>query len=240
MALPIMSTPIYTLVVPSSGSSVKYRQFLVKEEKALLVAQQSEDIKVMVDTLKNVIKTCVVDEIDVDQLATFDLEYIFTQIRAKSVGETVELVFPCDVDHGELNEKARVKISIDLTKLQVEKNEKHTKKVELFNDVGVVMKYPTIETMKKLDSLNEDDLDSVFKVVAESIDYIYQGDEVFYAKEQKIEELIAFLYNLTSEQFMKVQEFFVTMPKLRKEVEYECPVCGKHHKKSLEGLQSFF
>ena len=240
MALPIMSTPIYTLVVPSSGSSVKYRQFLVKEEKALLVAQQSEDIKVMVDTLKNVIKSCVVDEIDVDKLATFDLEYIFTQIRAKSVGETVELIFPCDVDHGEQNEKARVKISIDLTTIQVERNEKHNPKVELFNDVGVVMKYPTVETMKKLDSLNEDDLDSVFKVVAESIDYIYQGDEVFYAKEQKIEELIAFLYNLTSEQFMKVQEFFVTMPKLRKEVEYDCPVCGKHHKKSLEGLQSFF
>jgi hypothetical protein len=240
MALPIMSTPIYTLVVPSSGSSVKYRQFLVKEEKALLVAQQSEDIKVMVDTLKSVIKSCVIDEVDVDSLATFDLEYIFTQIRAKSVGETVELIFPCDVDHGEQNEKARVKISIDLTTIQVERNEKHNPKVELFNDVGMVMKYPTVETMKKLDSLKEDDMDSVFKVVAESIDYIYQGDEVFYAKEQKSDELINFLYNLTSEQFMKVQEFFVTMPKLRKEVEYDCPVCGKHHKKSLEGLQSFF
>jgi hypothetical protein len=240
MALPMMNAPTYNMVVPSSGLSVKYRPFLVKEEKALLVAQQSEDIRVMVDTLKGVIKTCVLDEIDVDKLATFDLEYMFTQIRAKSVGEIVELIFPCDVDHGEQNEKARVKISIDLTTIQVEKNENHTAKVELFNDVGVVMKYPTVDTMKKLDGLAENDLDTVFKVVAESIDYIYTGDEVFHAKEQKQEDLLNFLYNLTSEQFMKVQGFFDTMPKLKKEVEYDCPVCGLHHKKSLEGLQSFF
>lgn len=240
MALPMMNAPTYNMVVPSSGLSVKYRPFLVKEEKALLVAQQSEDIRVMVDTLKGVIKTCVLDEIDVDKLATFDLEYMFTQIRAKSVGEIVELIFPCDVDHGEQNEKARVKISIDLTTIQVEKNENHNAKVELFNDVGVVMKYPTVDTMKKLDGLAENDLDTVFKVVAESIDYIYTGDEVFHAKEQSQEDLLNFLYNLTSEQFMKVQGFFDTMPKLKKEVEYDCPVCGLHHKKSLEGLQSFF
>jgi rubrerythrin len=240
MALPMMNAPTYNMVVPSSGLSVKYRPFLVKEEKALLVAQQSEDIRVMVDTLKGVIETCVLDEIDVDKLATFDLEYMFTQIRAKSVGEIVELIFPCDVDHGEQNEKARVKISIDLTTIQVEKNENHNAKVELFNDVGVVMKYPTVDDMKKLDGMNENDLDAVFKVVAGSIDYIYNGDEVFYAKEQKQEEMLNFLYNLTSEQFMKVQGFFDTMPKLKKEVEYDCPVCGLHHKKSLEGLQSFF
>jgi rubrerythrin len=240
MALPMMSAPTYNMVVPSSGLSVKYRPFLVKEEKALLVAQQSEDIRVMVDTLKGVIKTCVLDEIDADKLATFDLEYMFTQIRAKSVGEIVELIFPCDVDHGEQNEKARVKISIDLTTIQVEKNENHNAKVELFNDVGVVMKYPTVDDMKKLDGMNENDLDAVFKVVAGAIDYIYTGDEVFHAKEQKQEDLLNFLYNLTSEQFMKIQGFFDTMPKLKKEVEYDCPVCGLHHKKSLEGLQSFF
>lgn len=240
MALPMMNAPTYTMVVPSSGVTVKFRPFLVKEEKSLLIAQQSEDIKVMVETLKNIIKSCVLDKLDADKLATFDLEYMFTQIRAKSVGEIVELIFPCDEDHGEQNDKARVKVSIDLTTLVVEKKAEHTGKIELFGDVGVVMKYPTIDVMKRLEGLDTDDFDKIFSVIAESIDYIYQGEEIFYAKEQKHEELVQFLNNLTSEQFIKVQNFFATMPRIKKEIEYTCPVCSKHHKKVLEGLQSFF
>ena len=240
MALPMMSAPTYTMVVPSSGVSVKFRPFLVKEEKALLIAQQSEDIGVMIQTLKGIINTCVLDTLDVDKLATFDLEYMFTQIRAKSVGEIIELIFPCDIDHGEDNEKARVKVSIDLTTLIVEKDPNHNNKINLFGDVGVVMKYPTMDVMKRLENLDTNDLDKVFSVVADSIDYIYQGEEIFYGKEQKHEELLQFLNNLTSEQFVKVQQFFATMPKIKKEIEYTCPVCQKHHRKMLEGMQSFF
>lgn len=240
MALPMMNAPTYTMVVPSSGLTVKFRPFLVKEEKSLLIAQQSEDVKVMVETLKNIIRSCVLDKIDADKLATFDLEYMFTQIRAKSVGEIVELIFPCDEDHGEQNDKARTKVSIDLTSLVVEKKPEHTSKIELFGDVGVVMKYPTIDIMKRLEGLDTDDFDKIFSVIAESIDYIYQGEEIFYAKEQKHEELVQFLNNLTSEQFIKVQNFFATMPRIKKEIEYTCPICSKHHKKVLEGLQSFF
>jgi hypothetical protein len=238
MALPMMNTPTYNMVVPSSGVSVKFRPFLVKEEKALLIAQQSEDLMVMVDTLKGVIKTCVLDSIDTNRLATFDLEYMFTQIRAKSVGETIELIFPCDIDHGEDNEKAKVKVSIDLTTLQVEKDNNHTNKIDLFGDVGVVMKYPTIDVMRKLD--DNDSIENIFDVVAMSIDYIYQGDEIFYTKEQKHEEMLQFLNNLTSEQFVKIQNFFDTMPRIKKEIEYTCPVCQKQHRKMLEGMQSFF
>ena len=240
MALPMMSAPTYTMIVPSSGVSVKFRPFLVKEEKALLIAQQSEDIGVMIQTLKGIINTCVLDTLDVDKLATFDLEYMFTQIRAKSVGEIIELIFPCDIDHGEDNEKARVKVSIDLTTLVVEKDPNHNNKINLFGDVGVVMKYPTMDVMKRLENLDTNDLDKVFSVVADSIDYIYQGEEIFYGKEQKHEELLQFLNNLTSEQFVKVQQFFATMPKIKKEIEYTCPVCQKHHRKMLEGMQSFF
>ena len=241
MALPMMNAPTYNLVIPSSGVSVKYRPFLIKEEKALLIAQQSEDPVVMVDTLKNVIKSCVIDKIDMDKLATFDLEYMFTQVRAKSVGETVDLYFPCDVDHGEEdNEKARVKITLDLTQIQVFKPEGHANKIELFGDVGVKMKYPTLDIIKKLEQLDTEDLEKLFEVVANSIEYIYQGDEIFYAKEQKHEELMQFLNNLTSEQFLKVQKFFETMPRIKQDVTYDCPVCGKHHEKTLEGLQSFF
>ena len=240
MALPIMSTPTYTMVVPSSGATVKYRPFLVKEEKALLIAQQSEDVVTMIETLKQVVKSCVQDKIDVDKLATFDLEYMFTQIRSKSVGETVDLVFSCDVDHGDQNEKAKATVTIDLSTIKVEKSDEHTSKIDLFNNVGVVMKYPTVDIIKKLDGFNTNDLDTVFDIMALSIDYIYDGEELFYAKEQSPAEMLQFIENLSAEQFSKVQKFFETMPKLKKEIEYDCPLCGNHHVKILEGLQSFF
>ena len=240
MALPIMNTPVYNLVVPSTGDRVKYRPFLVKEEKALLIAQQSEDVNVMVDSLKQVIKGCVLDKINVDELPVFDIEYIFTQIRAKSVGEIVELLFPCDVDHGDDNEKAKLKISIDLTNLEVAFPENQTRKIPLFNDVGVIMKYPTFDTMKKMESIDTNDVDAIFDIIASSIDLIYQGEEVYYAKEQSKEELLEFLYNLTNEQFQELQKFFANMPKISKTVEYNCPICGKHHTVTLEGMQSFF
>jgi hypothetical protein len=240
MALPINNTPTFNLVIPSTGKSVRYRPFLIKEEKHLLIAQQSEDLMVMIDTLKEVIKSCVLDPIDVDDLATFDLEYMFTQIRAKSVGEIIELLFPCDEDHGEQNDKAIVKVKIDLTSIVVEKSADHTNKIELFGDVGVMMKYPTIDGMKKLEKTNTEDLDAVFAVIADSIDFIYQGEEIFYAKEQSKEELLQFLNNLTSEQFLNIQKFFATMPRIKKQVQYNCPICGKAHDKTLEGMQSFF
>jgi len=240
MALPMNSTPTYNLVIPSTKKSVRYRPFLVKEEKSILIAQQSEDIIVMIDTLKDVIRSCILDKIDPDSLATFDLEYIFTQIRAKSVGEIIELFFPCDVDHGEQKDKAKVKISIDLTKIEVEIPEGHTNKIDLFGEVGVMMKYPTIELMTQLENTNSDDIDNIFNIVASCVDFIYEGDKIHYAKETKKEELLEFLYNLNSEQFVKIQNFFATIPRIKKEVEYNCPICNLHHKKVLEGMQSFF
>ena len=236
----MMTTPTYTLVVPSTDATVKYRPFLVKEEKALLIAQQSEDPVVMINTLKDVIKGCVQDNIDIDKLAIFDLEYMFMQIRGKSVGETIDLVFPCDLDHGEQNEKARSTVTLDINDIKVEKSGEHTNKIELYDNVGVVMKYPTINVLKKLEGLDENDLDKVFDIMAYSIEYIYDADQIYYAKEQNHEELLQFINNLNSAQFVKLQKFFETMPKLRKEIQYNCPVCGRHHVKLLEGIQSFF
>lgn len=236
MALPISATPTYNLTVPSTGKKVKYRPFLVKEEKALLIAQQSEDPVVMIDTIKSIIAACV-KELDVETLATFDIEYIFAQIRAMSVGETVDLIFYCDTC---TDDKAKVQMSFDLTKLKVEKGEGHTNKIELFDDVGVVMKYPSIETLTQLQKIDTSSVEQIFGVIIDCIDYIYNSEEVYYAKEHGKQELEDFLENLTSEQFNKVQRFFETMPKIRQEVDYTCPVCGKHHHKVLEGIQSFF
>ena len=237
MALPMNSAPIYTLTLPSTGAEIKYRPFLIKEEKALLLANQSEDPKVMVDSLKQVIKSCIQGQVDVDSFATFDLEYVFTQIRAKSVGEIVDLLLKCDTC---TDEKAVAKVNVDLTKIQVKKADGHTNKIDLFADVGVMMKYPTIDTIKKLESMNTDNVDEVFGVVVECIDAIYDTEQVYAAKDTPKTELLEFLNNLSSEQFKKVQSFFETMPKLSEQVSYDCPVCGKHHDKVLEGLQSFF
>jgi rubrerythrin len=239
MALPMQQAPIYTLQVPSTKEQLKYRPFLVKEQKALLLAQQSEDALVMVDTLKQVIKTCSQTPVDVDRLAVFDLEYIFSQIRAKSVGEIVDLFFYCDTCD---DEKAKVKISIDITKLKVEEFPGHTAKIELFGDVGVCMKYPNINVVKNIEKLGDvsSEVDLVFDIITECIDYIYDTSEVYYAKEQSKEELMDFINNLTAEQFAKIENFFETMPKLQQKVSYRCPVCSKQHEKTLEGLNNFF
>jgi hypothetical protein len=240
MALPMMAAPTYSLNIPSSGENIKYRPFLVKEEKALLIAQQSEDVSVMVDSLKQVLKGCILSKVDIDNLATFDVEYIFTQIRAKSVGEVIELMFPCDEDHGEDNDKAKLKISIDLTNIDVEFPANHTNKFPLFGEVGVIMKYPSFDVMAKMEKLDVESVDDIFDIIASCIDYIYEGDVLHYAAEQSREELLQFLNNLTNEQFGNLQKFFSDMPKMSKTVEYNCPVCGKHHSVKLEGMQSFF
>ena len=237
MALPINSTPLHNLTIPSNGKVVNFRPFLIKEEKALMIAQQSESPKVMMDTLKQVVKDCVKDDINVDDLATFDLEYIFTQIRAKSVGETVELRLKCDTCE---DEKAVTQVNIDLTKLKVEKSDDHTNKIELFNDVGVLMKYPSFDTVAKFENLDTSNIDQMFDIVIDCIDSIYTSEEIYHAKEQTKKDLLEFLNNLTSDQFVKIQSFFETMPKMKKDIDYKCPVCGKEHHKVLEGIASFF
>ena len=236
MALPMMSTPTYNMVVPSSGLTVKYRPFLVKEEKALLIAQQSEDMMVMVDTLKSVIKSCVTDKIDIDKLATFDLEYMFTQIRAKSIGEFSNLIFTCAHCN---NDNNKVRLEIDLTKIPIIKDPNHSNKIELFDDVGVLMKYPTIDTLRKGFG-REEDIDAVMEVVVDCIDAIYNNEEVFYAKEQTREELMEFVLNLTKPQFDKIEDFFVTVPKFKQDIEFDCPACKAHNVTVLEGTQNFF
>ena len=237
MALPKMNAPLYNATIPSSKKEVKFRPFLVKEEKALLLAQQSEDPKVMINTLKSIIENCIVDDVDVDKLAIFDYEYLFTQIRAKSVGEIVELMFLCDTC---TDEKAKSPVNLDISKFVVEFPEGHSNKIELFDDVGIMMKNPNIDTLDKLEQVNDGDINAIFDVVADCMESVYTTEEVFNTKDQTKQEVLDFLENLTQEQFKKVENFFLTMPKLRQKVEYDCPVCNKHHIKTMEGLESFF
>jgi hypothetical protein len=237
MTLPIASTPRYKLTIPSTKKIVTFRPFLVKEEKALLIAQHSEDADTMIGTLKSVIQSCVIDDIKVDELALFDIEYIFTQLRAKSVGETVDIILKCDTC---TEDKATVKYTIDLTKLSVNIPSEHNKTIPLFGDVGVVMRYPTFDIVKQIENLDTLDIDLVFNVICSCIEYVYNSQEMFAAKDQKREEIQEFVNNLTQEQFMKIQTFFDTMPKLEEHIKYVCPLCKKQHEKYIQGLKSFF
>lgn len=237
MALPMNNTPVYQMEVPSTGKQINFRPFLVKDEKALLLAQQSENPMVMLTSLKDVIKSCVKDDLDIDGLATFDIEYIFTQLRAKSVGEIIDLTLKCDKCE---DPKAVATVNIDLTKMAVDGIKEHTNNIALFDDVGVIMKYPTMDILEKMENLDDNNLDEVFEIMISCIESIYNSSEVFHSKEQPKGELLDFLNNLSSDQFMKIRTFFETMPRLKYDIEYKCPVCQKEHKKVLEGLQSFF
>ena len=237
MALPVITAPTYELTIPSTKQKVKFRPFLVKEEKALMLAQQSEDATTMLDTLKSVIDACTLGKLEVDKLAMFDIEYIFVQLRAKSVGETTELQFSCKNCN---DPKAKMNITIDLTSVNVKFNDKHSADISLFADVGIKMKYPSLELINKLKDIKDNDINSLFEVIVQCIDCIYDADNVHAASDSTREELMQFINNLTQDQFAKLQNFFETIPKLEKELEFDCPVCKFHHKQIVQGLESFF
>lgn len=236
MALPKMSTPLYVVNLPSTGEKITFRPFLVREEKSLLLAQQSDDMNVMIATLKEIITNCVKEPLNIQSLAIFDIEYLFTQIRAKSVGEFAEIIFTCAYC---TDDKNKTQMSIDITKIPVIKDPKHTNKIPLFNDVGVIMKYPNIDTLGK--SMGKaDDINSIMELVIDCIDVIYTDNEIFHTKDQTRTEVEDFVMNLNKKQFDMLEEFFVTVPKYKQEIEYDCPACGAHNKTILEGTSSFF
>ena len=234
MALPKMGGTIYNTVIPSSNTPIKFKPFTVRQQKALMIAQQSEDLTVMADTLKNVIHECVVEDIDVDRLAIFDIEYLFLQLRSKSVGETVELFFACD-DCG-----TQTKIAFDLSAVKVTTPEGHTNRIDLGDNIGIIFKYPGIDMLKYLDNIDMNDVDAVFGIIVSCVDSIYDEEQIHYAKEQTREELESFLDSLSTQQFAKVQAFFETMPRMQQQVVFTCPKCGLGYNKSLSGINNFF
>ena len=236
MALPKLGYPTYELELPSNGKTVKYRPFLVKEEKVLLLALESEDEKQITSAVKDLIKNCVISRIKVDQLPLFDLEYLFLRIRGASIGETITLTVTC-LDDNET--KAEAIINID--DIEVFKPEGHSTKIELTDEMGLVMKYPSMHRFIELDYLQKElDAEEVFELIAESIDQIYDGEEVFDSTTTTKKEFRTFVDGLTSKQFEAIQEFYQTSPKLRHQFTVKNPNTGKDSEYTLEGLQSFF
>lgn len=231
MALPKPQLSIFTLIIPSTKKKIKFRQFTVKEEKLLAQAEQSEDIEIMTNAITGIISSCCQGIDNLNDLALFDIEYIMTKIRAKSVGEKIDLTMKCDVDENHRPIPAR----IDLDTIEVTFPEGHDKKIVLFDDVGVVMKYPSFGQIDSLQNLGE------IETIAACIDYVYSGEEIFYSKEQTEEELVEFLEGLTKSQLEKIQEvFFVKMPKYVHTLKYTCFDCGHEHTKEIRGISSFF
>jgi hypothetical protein len=240
--LPKIDVPIYEIKLPSTGESIKFRPFTVKEEKLFLMAYESEDVKYSVDTIIQVLNNCVVSDIDIKDLPTFDIEYLFLNLRARSIGEIVKLKYRCNNDVGTEKEpqKCNSSVEIELNVLEVEpsKNPNHTNKIQLSEELGIVMKYPKMGLIK--DNTEVDDFNVVLDLIISCIDYIYDKDNLYYAKDSTKEELTEFLDSLQSKDLEKIKDFFDTMPKLKKNMDFSCKKCGYTENIELEGLQSFF
>ena len=238
MPLPKIATPTYELELPSTGKSIKYRPFLVKEEKVLVIALESEDTKQITNAIKAVLKNCVLTKgIKVETLPTFDIEYLFLNIRGKSVGEELEVNIICP-DDGETN----VPIFIDLDSIQVNKDDDHTNQIKLDDDLMMEMKYPSLEQFIKnnFDFDEKNAMDQSFDLIATCIDKIYNEDEVWATADCTKKEVKEFLESMNSSQFKEIEKFFETMPKLKHTIEVTNPNTKVTSEVVLEGLASFF
>jgi hypothetical protein len=237
MPLPKIATPTYELEIPSLKKTVKYRPFLVKEEKILIIAMESEDPKQITEAVKNVIGNCIVSRgIKVDQLATFDIEYLFLNVRGKSVGENVDVLITCPDDG-----RTQVPISINLDDIQVEFREDHIRDIKLDDNLTLRMKYPSMNEFVKNNFTDGNiSVDDTFDMICSCIEQVYSEDESWTASDVSKKELKDFLEQLTSKQFKQVEKFFETMPKLSHTIKIKNPNTGVESEVVLEGLTSFF
>ena len=238
MPLPKIVTPTYELELPSSGQTIKYRPFLVKEEKVLVLAMESEDTKQITNAIKAVLKSCVQTKgVKVETLPTFDIEYLFLNIRGKSVGETLEVNIICP-DDGETT----VAVDIDLDLIQVEKSDDHSNKIKLDANLMMEMKYPSLDQFIKnnFDFKEENQMDQSFALIATCIDKIYSEEEVWATADCTKKEVNEFLESMNSSQFKEIEKFFETMPKLQHTVQVTNPKTKVKSDVVLEGLASFF
>ena len=238
MPLPKIATPTYELELPSTEQTIQYRPFLVKEEKVLVLALESEDTKQITNAIKAVIKNCIQSKgIKVEALPTFDIEYLFLNIRGKSVGENIEVNIICPDD-----ETTEVPVSIDLDEIRVQKNDEHTRQIKIDDTLMMEMKYPSLDQFIKnnFDFENKNAMDQSFDLIASCVDKIYSEDDVWAADDCTKKELKDFLEQMNSSQFKSIETFFETMPKLSHKIKVTNPKTKVESEVVLEGLASFF
>ena len=236
MALPKIDVPIYELTVPSTDEKIKYRPFLVKEEKLLLIAMESGENSDILRAVKDIVDACTFNKMKIGNMPMFDVEYIFLQIRSKAVGEVSTLRVLCLDDM-----KTYAKVEVDLNEIEVRVTDAHTNKIELSDEMGVIMKYPTVDSFveNKIDDISPANM---LDVIITCIDKIYdkKGEEVYDAKDSTKQELIDFVEQMNTTQFADVQKFFDTMPSLTHEITVKNPKTKKESKVTLSGLNDFF
>ena len=237
MSLPKINTPEYKLNIPSTDEEITYRPFLVKEEKLLLIAHETGDEKATFGAIKQLIKSCVTEEIAIDRLPMFDIEYIFLNIRAKSVGETAKLKIICPDD-----EKTTVDVEVDLTKINIEMDEKHDARIQLETEpnIGILMSYPTIGTVGYSTKEDGSNAKILFEMISNCMYQIWEGEETHDCMDYSSKEKLTFLESLSHMQFAKIQTFFETMPTLKHEVEVENPKTKVKSTVILSGMNDFF
>jgi hypothetical protein len=240
MALPKIDVPTYEIELPVSKTKIKYRPFLVKEQRNLLMAIESSESTTIQQNIKDILYNCTLTEgVNIEKLPIIDVEYYFINLRAKSVGEVVESRYRCnnvvdDVECGNIMEK-----EVDLTQIQVKVNEDISPEIQLTPNISIKLKYPEFGIVK--DSLKYENINDVtFNMIAQSIEYIYDGQQFYYAAESTTEEMIEFVEGLNQEQFNKIENFFNNLPKLKETLDITCSKCSFQHKIEVEGLESFF
>ena len=238
MPLPTISTPTYELTLPSSNRKIKYRPFLVKEEKILILAMESQDTKQIARSVKDVIAKCILTRgIKVEKLSTFDIEYLFLNIRGKSVGEQIEVMVTCPDDG-----KTQVPMSINIDSIQIHKDKKHSTDITLDDTYTLRMKYPSLNEFIKnnFGSVENMGVDDTFDLIASCIDQVYSDEESWTSDECTKKELSDFVESLNTSQFKLVENFFLTMPKLSHKIKVTNPNTKVESDVTIEGLQSFF
>ena len=238
MPLPKIATPVYELELPSTGQTIEYRPFLVKEEKVLVIALESEDTKQITTAIKNVIKNCIRTKgVKVEDLPTFDIEYLFLNIRGKSVGEEIEVNVTCPDDG-----VTQVPITINLDDIQVQKNEDHTNRIKVDDNIMMEMKYPSLDQFIKnnFDFDEKNAMDQSFDLIASCIDKIFTEEEVWAVEDCSKKEIVEFLEQMNSSQFKEIEKFFETMPKLSHSIKVKNPKTKKENAVVIEGLAGFF
>lgn len=237
MTLPRVDVPTYELTLPSIDKKVKFRPFLVKEEKVLFIALESKNQQEMVNAMKEIIDACTFNTLNVESLPLFDIEYLFLNIRAKSVGEVANFKIICPDDN-----KTYVDTEVDLTKVDVQVDDDHSNKITIDEKrkLGMVLKYPTLKNFRVGKDINTNDIDTVFSILIDCIDHIFEGDKIFPAKDATPEEIQEFVDSLTQNSFQSIKKFFDTMPKLKHDIEVTNPKTQVKSTVTLQGLQDFF
>ena len=236
MALPKLTTPTYELEIPSTDEKIKYRPFLVKEEKILMMAMESKKSSDIVQAVKDIVSECTFNKINMSDMPMFDIEYIFLQIRSKSVDEVSKLKLLCPDDG-----KTYAEVELNLNEVKVQVGDDHTNKIELNDGMGIIMKYPTIDSFRE-SGIQDINASNMLEVIGSCILQIYEkkGEKTYDPKDQTKKELTEFIEQLTTTQFKEVQKFFDTMPKLKHDIMVKNPKTKKESKITLTGLNDFF